>query len=253
MLSDVNARLRHDDPRLPERLAEIRRRRAFTLASTRDPQRFADLRDVCGGEPLVAVGLGIRAGAASGEDAQRERFDAALNDAALVSELTLEDPGPGRSPGARWTTVVEHVLVAAAGRGLTVVATAAGAEDDLVRALRRQPVPRLIVHAYRGPVRAFSRLVDLGAWFAVGPLPDGDDVAREIAATVPEERVLLCTSGAGPRSDAALLDVRRSVAAARRMRVAELQEVVRANLARLVAAEDRLRAAWERAAASLPD
>lgn len=259
MLLDAHAHLDKYGPAIDPVLAELRRRRVFTVAVSVDPASYAATCAIAEREPLVLPAFGIHPACAAEWSGRLEQIDDLLAATPVIGEIGLdyhfvED----RTTYPAQRRVFDHCLAAAAAGDQVVNLHTKAAEDDVLAALRRHGIRRAIVHWYSGPVRAFRGLVEHGCWFTVGVEVLQSDVIRAIAAEIPAERLLTETDNPGgwewltgeTGRPGLVLDVQRELAEVRGVPVAELQAQVAANWRALMDGDVRLTAPYERAAAS---
>jgi len=237
-------------------LAEIRRRRVFSLAVARNPASYAQTTILAGDEPLVVPAFGVHPACAADWAGRLDELVPPLDSAAMLGEIGLDHHWvTDASTYPAQQAVFQHFLVEAERRNLVVSLHTKAAEEEIVTGLRRHGVSRAIVHWYAGPVRAFRELVDLGAYFSVGVAVLVDDTARAIAAEVPIDRLLTETDNPSgwkwlkgeEGRPSLLIEVQRELARVRGMSVHDLQDRVRTNFERLIAGDDLLEAPYRRA------
>ncbi len=262
MLLDAHLHLHRYTGDVAPVLAEIRRRRVFSIAVADDPESHARTLELGGDEVLVLPAFGVHPARATEWAGRLDELLGPLDSVAMVGDIGLDrhaatnaDSHPAQD------AVCEFLLVEAKRRDLVVNLHTKAAEERIVSALRRHDVRRVIVHRYAGPVRAFRDLVDLGAYFSVGVGVLHDDTACAIAAEVPTERLLTATDNPGVRTlppgtlppggeegrPSLLIDVQRALARVRGVPVRDLQDQVRANFERLIVDDERLETPYRRA------
>ncbi len=237
-------------------LAELRRRRVFSIAVSPDPESYARTSVLTSGEPLVVPALGVQPDRAAAWAGRLDEVVAALDGAAVVGTIGLDRNGAQRAadfPAQK--TVFARLLAEAAERDLLVNVHTKAAEEVVVAELRRHDVRRVIVHWYAGSVRAFRALTEQGAYFSIGVGISLDNAARAIATAVPADRLLTETDLQGGSAEAGahtarpglVIDVQRELAKVRGVSVRELQEQVRTNFLRLISGNVALETAYRRA------
>ena len=259
MLLDVHMHLDRYPPGADDVLAEIRKRRVFSIAVSMDPDSHARTVRLAEGESLVLPTFGVHPARAPQWADRLDEMQEALDRTPMVGEIGLDRcwvEDAGAYPAQE--RVFDWFLAAATQRDLAVNLHTKAAEDDIAAGLRKHDVRRAIVHWYAGPVRAFRALVDHGCWFSVGCGVLGDDVEKAIAAEIPDDRLLTETDNPGGwrwMTDAwgrpsLLIEIQRELARVRGMSTGDLQALVRANWERLIAGDARLEEPYRRAAAS---
>lgn len=188
----------YDDDDIAGVIAAIERDRILTMAVSVDAESYARSCEMAARSALVIPSFGIHPWEAPRYAARLDEIEPLIADSALVGEIGLdhrfvEDPeeyGPQR-------IVFDHQLRRAAEQRKLVNLHTSGAEWLVAEALAASGVTRAIVHWYNGPIDALEALVDLGCLFTVGVEVLVSEGIREIAATIPDERLLTETDNPG--------------------------------------------------------
>jgi TatD DNase family protein len=209
---------------------------SYDVASWVDVAALRGARD-------VRIAFGVHPWAA-GDALPEARLEEALAGAAAVGEIGL-DFGIDGADRARQVALLEAQLDAAIARDLPVLLHCRGAFEELLEILRRrQGRVRGVIHAFsRGPALAM-RFVDLGLHVAFGGAITRTAArrARESAAAVPPERLLLETDAPSIGLDGVLpeateprhvRDIARALAAIREIDEEEIAMITTENARRL--------------------
>jgi TatD DNase family protein len=123
-----------------------------------------------------------------------------------------------------------------------------GAEAEALELLERYDIERGIMHWYAGPSEPLQRMVSRGYYFTFGTELLVSEQIQSLARKVPVGQLLTETDNpGGPQlvfGDAAMPDIVKTViealAIVHGMDVAEMAEVVRGNMLRLIGSDNRL-------------
>jgi TatD DNase family protein len=147
--------------------------------------------------------------------------------------------------------VFEFLLSEASRGDRSVNLHTTGAEQEVLEALDRHGIERVIVHWYSGPLNILEALVERGSYFAMGIGVAHHEHVRDLAAAIPADRLLTETDNpggpewlTGTRGMPGLLqDAVRALAEVRGTTAEEVEATVERNFRRFVEADPHLTAA----------
>lgn len=195
---DAHAHLDRYGEDLPRALDQIRRSSVRTLAVSMDPASFRKTSRIAEGEPLIFPSFGVHPWEAHRFASDLEALEAPLSRAPLIGEIGLDQhfvKDADRYPAQR--VVLEFLLEAAEASGRLVNLHTTGAESEVLDALRSRALPAIVVHWYSGPPELVAEFLDLGAFFTVGVAVLRSKRARELATSLPDDRLLTETDNPG--------------------------------------------------------
>ncbi len=196
-LLDAHAHLDHyTAAELPQVLGELRRRRIRTLAVAMDPPSYRRLRELAALSPWILPSFGVHPWRAPDYADRLEELTPWIRSAPFLGEIGLDYhwvQDAHAYPLQR--RVLAHFLEH--GRDKVMNLHTKGAEADILALLREARPARAIVHWYSGPWRIFEELLALGVYFTVGVEIHRSARIRELAAAIPEDRLLAETDNPG--------------------------------------------------------
>lgn len=205
------------------------------------PSAFLGTRRMAQGYPTIRTALGFHPHLAAQRISELETFDMLLSETAYVGEVGLDGTPEHRKTWDAQIRVFRHILrscEAAGGRAISIHSRRAA--SDVLSLLEEELSSGIpIFHWFTGSRRELERAVELGAWFSVGPSMLRSNRGRDLAARMPNARVLTETDGPFAMSrDRALLpgevgDALFGLSEIWECETKEALSIVRSNLATL--------------------
>lgn len=226
-------------------IADIERRRIYTIAVTNTPSVFPRLCEMVDGARFVRTALGLHPELAVERQRELPQFRALLPRTRYVGEVGLDYQTPDGGARATQRRILGAIIEQCDAAGDKVVTVhSRRAADDVVDAFGARFRGTYILHWYSGGVRALRRAVANGAFISVNPAMARSDKGRALIAEAPRERVLTETDGpfvtVGPSAIATAAvpeDVQRVVPELARLWAvdpAEAREIVYRNFSALL-------------------
>lgn len=188
----------YEDKILEQVLAEIAEHRIFTLSTSMSIpsyEKTSRIGEACG---WILPAFGIHPWHAMEYVDRLEALNPCIEKSPIIGEIGLDYyyvSNRASYPAQR--KVFAHLLAAARDQNKIVNLHTKGAERDVLSLLGQYKIKRAIVHWYSGPFDAFDALVDLGAYFTVGPEIAHSSHIRAIAKDIPLNRLLTETDNPG--------------------------------------------------------
>jgi TatD DNase family protein len=198
MLIDAHAHLDMYEDAIEPVLAEIAERSILTLSNSLDATSYEKNLAIAEMSKLVVPLFGVHPWMAPKNVSALEELTDALDRTPMIGEIGLDHrfvEDESQYPAQR--DVFEFFLQAAKERDKSVNIHTSGAEEEVLRLLDEYAIGRVIVHWYSGPVDTFHALAERGAYFTMNFSVSHSDHLRELAAAVPEDRLLTETDNPG--------------------------------------------------------
>jgi TatD DNase family protein len=256
MLIDAHAHLDMYEGDVEEALSELVRNRILTLSNSLDPPSYGRNLALAERSELIVPLFGIHPWSAPGWADRLDEIGDALAATPMLGEIGLDHRFvDDESLYPAQQRVFEFLLKEAGRRDLSVNLHTSGAEREILDALTRHGIERVIVHWYAGPSDVFESLVERGAFFSMGIGVLNQDRVRELAEVLPEDLLLTETDNPGgtkwltgengmPRL---MLDVVEELAAIRGTTVEDIKATVERNFKRFLRSDPRLEKTCARA------
>lgn len=169
----------------------------YVLSVTTTPSAWQGTAALATQAPRIRTGLGLHPQIAHERRIELPLFETLLRQSPYVGEVGL-DGGPELKQ--HWPTqlgVFDDVLALcekAGGRVLSLHSRRA--VKPVLDALARHPgAGTPILHWFAGTQRELDRAIDMGCWFSVGPAMLRAQKGRDLAARMPQDRVLIESDG----------------------------------------------------------
>jgi TatD DNase family protein len=143
--------------------------------------------------------------------------------------------------------VLEYFIAAAREQKKFLNLHTKAGEKEILDLLEKYDVQRAIIHWYSGPMDMLRAMIEYGCYFTIGVEVLFSDHIKEIARTVPDQLLLTETDNPGAlpwlkKNDAigmplAIKDVVNALAKLRRSTPNQIESLVQANFARLIAGD----------------
>jgi len=238
MLVDAHAHVDRYGAELAEAVEQIERHRILTVAVSMDVASYRRAKALARRCAYLRPTFGVHPWEAPRYADDLAALDEHLAETPMIGEAGLdfrfvEDASSHESQ----RQVFDYQCAWAMRRSVPMNLHTAGAEREVLAALRRHRLTGCIVHWYSGPTALIDDYLELGCWFTVGAEVVVSQAIQRIARLVPLDRLLLETDNPGawnwlegsPGMPALLLDVRAKVAELRRMDVAALERSLDEN------------------------
>jgi len=242
MLVDAHAHLDLFGERQNEALRQIEQHRILTLAVSMDVPSYLDTKSLAERSPWVRPLFGVHPWEAPRYADDLTALDAHLAATPMIGEAGLdfhfvED---ARSHEQQ-RLVLRYQCGWAARSGKRMNLHTKGAEADVLAELRAHGLRGSIVHWYSGPAELVSDYLALGCYFTIGVEVFTSEAVRELARSLPGDRLLLETDNPGahkwltgsPGMPDLLLDICDAVADLREVPPEELSGQLALNWRRL--------------------
>lgn len=145
----------------------------------------------------IRTALGFHPHLAAQRMGELALFDEFLPEARFVGEVGLDGAPEHRKSWNQQVKVFSHILrqCASVGGRLISVHSRRAAPDvlDLLERHRSSGTP--VLHWFSGTQKELSRAIGIGAWFSVGPAMLRSNRGRDLAAAMPQDRLLTETDG----------------------------------------------------------
>lgn len=145
----------------------------------------------------IRSALGFHPHFAAQRMAELAMFDEFLPEARYVGEVGLDGAPEHRKSWNQKVRVFSHILrqCASVGGRLISIHSRRAASDvlDLLERHRSSGTP--VLHWFSGTQEELSRAFEIGAWFSVGPAMLRCNRGRDLAAAMPQNRLLTETDG----------------------------------------------------------
>lgn len=256
MLIDAHAHLDHyDDALLPRVLAEIDRLQTLTIGVSMDPASYARTCSLARRSDLIVPTFGVHPWHAPEHVHQLDALQPLIDGSPMLGEIGLDYHWvEDRTSYPAQRAVLEFFLRAAREQGKVVNLHTKGAEAEVLALLDRYAIERAIVHWYSGPLEIAMALAARGVWFTIGVELHSSPLIQELAVRLPLAQLLTETDNPGgvqwltgeTGMPGHLLGVIAALARLRGVDDAEMRDITRRNMGRLMAGDVRLAAAHAR-------
>lgn len=171
----------------------------YTLTVTTTPRAWPRNYEVTRRTRFVRAGLGFHPQLAAEIQGELTLWDEYLAQARYVGEVGL-DAGPRyRDSLALQKQILEHILCKCAEEGGKILSVhsfrAATQVLNLVESCMPSGKGQIVLHWFTGTLAEARRAVSLGCYFSVNAEMLGNKKGRELAATIPFDRLLTETDG----------------------------------------------------------
>ena len=238
MLVDAHAHFDLFGDRLDEAIRQIEDHRILTLAVAMDVPSYLETKSLATRAPLVRPLFGVHPWEAPRYADDLQSLDEHLAATPMIGEAGLDfhfvEDARSHEQQRR---VFRYQCAWAARSSKRLNLHTKGAEAEVLADLRSHGLWGSIVHWYSGPTELVADCLALGCYFTIGVEVLTSQVVRELAGSLPIERLLLETDNPGaqrwlngsPGMPGLLLDVRDAVAELRGLTSAELDTRLAAN------------------------
>jgi len=170
----------------------IDKRGTYVLAVTTTPKAWRGTKKLVGERPRVRVALGLHPELVAQRHHEVALFCGLLAETRYVGEIGIDGSPPHRGSIDLQKSVFDRILAACAAAGGRILSVhSRGAATAVLDSLKRQPTSGVpILHWFSGTKAELARADSLGCWFSVGPVMLRSRKGRELAATMPMDRML---------------------------------------------------------------
>ena len=246
MLIDAHVHLDKYGELLDQALREIDEQRIFTVATAMDVPSYLELREIAARSELVLPTFGIHPRRAVDYAGRLAELDRYIDMSPAIGEIGLDlhwVKDTSTYPAQR--KVLEYFIAAAGAQNKFVNLHTKAGEKEILDLLVKYNVRRAIIHWYSGPMDVLEEMIAFGCYLTIGVEVLYSDYIKTIAKAVPDQLLLTETDNPGalkwlkkndeigmPR---AINKVVSALAMLRNVAPAEIEKIVQANFARLVA------------------
>jgi len=252
MLIDAHVHLDKYGDQLDQALQEIETERIFTVATAMDVPSYLELQIIAQRSDLVLPTFGIHPRRAAEYIDRLSEIGRYIETSPAIGEIGLDFHWVKDSatyPAQR--KVLEYFIAAAREQNKFVNLHTKAGEKDILDLLESYDIQRAIIHWYSGPMDILRAMIDYGCYFTIGVEVLYSDYIKEIARTIPDHLLLTETDNPGAlrwlkKTDeigmpAAIKQVVDALACLRDVSRIELESLIQANFARLIANDPSLR------------
>jgi TatD DNase family protein len=246
MLIDAHVHLDKYGDLLDQALQEIETERIFTVATAMDVPSYLELQIIAQRSDLVLPTFGIHPRRAAEYIDRLSEIGRYIETSPAIGEIGLDFHWVKDSatyPAQR--KVLEYFIAAAREQNKFVNLHTKAGEREILDLLERYDLRRAIIHWYSGPMDILRAMIDYGCYFTIGVEVLYSDYIKEIARTIPAHLLLTETDNPGAlrwlkKTDeigmpAAIEQVVDALACLREVSRIELESLIQANFARLIA------------------
>jgi TatD DNase family protein len=246
MLIDAHVHLDKYGDLLDQALQEIETERIFTVATAMDLPSYLELQRIAERSNLVLPIFGIHPRRAAEYVDRLSEVGRYIETSAGIGEIGLDFHWVKDSatyPAQR--KVLEYLIAAAREQKKFVNLHTKAGEKEILDLLERYDIKRAIIHWYSGPMDILRAMIDYGCYFTIGVEVLYSDYIKAIARTIPDHLLLTETDNPGAlrwlkKTDGigmptAIKQVVDAVACLREVSRIELESLIQANFARLIA------------------
>jgi TatD DNase family protein len=246
MLIDAHVHLDKYGDLLDQALQEIETERIFTVATAMDVPSYLELQIIAQRSDLVLPTFGIHPRRAAEYIDRLSEIGRYIETSPAIGEIGLDFHWVKDSatyPAQR--KVLEYFIAAAREQNKFVNLHTKAGEKDILDLLESYDIQRAIIHWYSGPMDILRAMIDYGCYFTIGVEVLYSDYIKEIARTIPDHLLLTETDNPGAlrwlkKTDeigmpAAIKQVVDALACLRDVSRIELESLIQANFARLIA------------------
>jgi TatD DNase family protein len=252
MLIDAHVHLDKYGDLLDQALQEIETERIFTVATAMDVPSYLELQIIAQRSDLVLPTFGIHPRRAAEYIDRLSEIGRYIETSPAIGEIGLDFhwvKDPATYPAQR--KVLEYFIAAAREQNKFVNLHTKAGEKDILDLLESYDVQRAIIHWYSGPMDILRAMIDYGCYFTIGVEVLYSDYIKEIARTIPDHLLLTETDNPGAlrwlkKNDdigmpTTIKQVVDALACLRKVSRIELEGLIQANFARLIAHDPSLR------------
>jgi TatD DNase family protein len=246
MLIDAHVHLDKYGDLLDQALQEIETERILTVATAMDVPSYLELQIIAQRSDLVLPTFGIHPRRAAEYIDRLSEIGRYIETSPAIGEIGLDFHWVKDSatyPAQR--KVLEYFIAAAREQNKFVNLHTKAGEREILDLLERYDLRRAIIHWYSGPMDILRAMIDYGCYFTIGVEVLYSDYIKEIARTIPDHLLLTETDNPGAlrwlkKTDeigmpAAIKQVVDALACLRDVSRIELESLIQANFARLIA------------------
>ena len=245
MLIDAHVHLDKYGALLDEALREIEQNRIFTVATAMDLPSYLELQAIGERSDLVLPTFGIHPRRAAEYAERLSEIGRYIETSPAIGEIGLDFhwvKDTTTYPAQR--KVLEYFIAAAADQEKFVNLHTKAGEKEILDLLERYDARRAIIHWYSGPMDLLHAMINFGCYFTIGVEVLYSDYIEEIAKAVPDHLLLTETDNPGALRwlkknnevgmPTAIHNVVKAVAELRQSTPKQIEQLVHANMARLV-------------------
>jgi len=245
MLIDAHVHLDKYGDRLDDALREIEANRIFTVATAMDLPSYRELQEIGERSNLVLPTFGIHPRRAAEYADRLSEIGRYIETSPAIGEIGLDFhwvKDTTTYPAQR--KVLEYFIAAAAEQNKFVNLHTKAGEKEILDLLEHYDARRALIHWYSGPLDILRGMVEFGCYFTIGVEVLYSDYIKEIAKVVPDDLLLTETDNPGAlrwlkKNDevgmpTAIHNVVKAVAELRQSTPKQIEQLVYANMARLV-------------------
>ncbi len=246
MFIDAHVHLDKYGDLLDQALQQIEREPIFTVATAMDVPSYHKLQRIAERSDLVLPIFGIHPRRAAEYVDRLSEIGRYVENSPAIGEIGFDFhwvKDAATYPAQR--KVLEYFIAAAREQNKFVNLHTKAGEKEILDLLERYDVKRAIIHWYSGPMDVLRAMVDYGCYFTIGVEVLYSDYIKEIGRTIPDHLLLTETDNPGAlrwlkKNDeigmpVAIKQVVDAVACLREVSRIELESLIQANFARLIA------------------
>ena len=246
MFIDAHVHLDKYGDLLDQALQQIEREPIFTVATAMDVPSYHQLQRIAERSDLVLPIFGIHPRRAAEYVDRLSEIGRYVETSPAIGEIGLDFhwvKDAATYPAQR--KVLEYFIAAAREQNKFVNLHTKAGEKEILDLLERYDVKRAIIHWYSGPMDVLRAMIEYGCYFTIGVEVLYSDYIKEIGRTIPDHLLLTETDNPGAlrwlkKNDeigmpAAIKQVVDAVACLREVSRLELESLIQANFARLIA------------------
>ncbi|HXF75013.1 MAG TPA: TatD family hydrolase [Methylomirabilota bacterium] len=248
MLIDAHVHLDRYGGLIDDALKEIHAERIFTVAVATDAPSYEALQEIGARSDLVLPTFGIHPRRAAEYADRLTEIGRHIESSPAIGEIGLDFhwvKDPTTYPAQR--KVLEYFIAAAREQKKFLNLHTKAGEKEILNLLEKYDVQRAIIHWYSGPMDMLRAMIEYGCYFTIGVEVLFSDHIKEIARTVPDQLLLTETDNPGAlrwlkKNDEigmplAIKDVVNALAKLRQSTPNQIESLVQANFARLIAGD----------------
>lgn len=197
MIIDAHTHIdQYKEKDLEQAIEEINQNKILTIANSTDVQSYLKNKEIALKSPYVVPTFGIHPWKAKGRNKDLERLIPYIEETPIIGEIGLdffwvED----KTSFEDQLNVFEFFLSKAAKLDKVVNIHTKGAEDEVLKLLDKYSLNRVIIHWYSGPRDTLLKLINKGYYFTISTELFYSDIIKEIANTIPQDKILVETDG----------------------------------------------------------
>lgn len=197
MIIDAHTHIdQYKEKDLKKAIEEINENKILSIANSTDIESYLKNKEIAVRSTYIVPTFGIHPWKAKEQGKDFEKFVPYIEETPIIGEIGLdffwvED----KTSFEDQLNIFEFFLSKAAKLDKVVNIHTKGAEEEVLKLLDKYSINRAIIHWYSGPRDTLLKLINKGYYFTISTELFYSDIIKEIANTIPYNKILVETDG----------------------------------------------------------